>query len=85
MAEGKPDCYLFTSVAKDLNFRLLRTNPASTQGGPQVRRFNNLAMQAPHHGSETTKTLKILFKTREKGTLSLPHTIKSILHVRKVI
>ena len=35
MAEGKPDGYLFTSVAEDLNFGLLKTNPASTQGGPQ--------------------------------------------------
>ena len=34
MAEGKPDGYLFTSAAEDLNFGILRTNPASTQGGP---------------------------------------------------
>lgn len=33
MAEAKPDGYLFTSAAKDLSFGLLRTNPASTQGG----------------------------------------------------
>ena len=55
MAESKPDGSLFTSVAEDLNFGLLRTNPASTQGGPPVRHFNHLAMLSPHHGSETTK------------------------------
>ena len=35
MAESKPDGYLFISVAEDLNFGLLRTNPASTQVGLQ--------------------------------------------------
>ena len=83
MAESKPDGYLFTSVAEDLNFGLLRTNPASTQGGPPVQHFNHSAMLSPHHGSETTKKLKFLFKTREKGTLSLPQIIST--HIRKVI
>ena len=83
MAESKPDGHLFISVAKDLNFGLLRTNPASTQGGPPVRRFNHSAMLSPHHGSETTKKLKFLFKTRQKGTLSLPQIIST--HIRKVI
>ena len=83
MAESKPDGSLFTSVAEDLNFGLLRTNPASTQGGPPVRCFNHSAMLSPHHGSETTKKLKFLFKTREKGTLSLPQIIST--HIRKVI
>ena len=83
MAESKPDGYLFISVAEDLNFGLLRTNPASTQGGPPVRCFNHSAMLSPHHGSETTKKLKFLFKTREKGTLSLPQIIST--HIRKVI
>ena len=86
MAESKPDGYLFISVAEDLNFGLLRTNPASTQGGPPVRNFNHLAMLSPHHGSETTKKLKFLFKTREKGTLSLPQIRKEKKRkIRKVI
>ena len=83
MAESKPDGYLFISVAEDLNFGLLRTNPASTQGGLPVQHFNHSAMLSPHHGSETTKKLKFLFKTREKGTLSLPQIIST--HIRKVI